>query len=446
MFPTHRILLVFAALYLVSSKAVADEVRILKIEVYPPEAKIRAYFPGTPGQGDGFPNGHETSVPPDALSVPIRISAEGFEPKDEQLALIKSTEVKPNYWEYKTSLRPESPSAFLRSQWHHHPARSVSAIIGTLAFFGFLAFSVRRRIKKTEEAATSVQTAAEAEVTKLKQKIVEGNLELEGEQIDDYSIVETLGEGAYSRVYKARHNDWNDLVALKLLKQETKDPEMLARTKREIEIGLELKHPNVVKMFAFGTYHGSPYIVTEFVPGRPLDEVLKKEGPFPLARACHIIEQLALGLEHAHSKGVIHRDLKPGNLFLTSDDQLKILDFGLARIVDSDQKLTKTGQALGTPVYMSPEQVRGRVSPASDYYAMGIIFYELLLGSPPFEGESAMVILSAHAFQKPPKVKEKNPDIPDEVSDLIAALLVKKPEKRLQDPDVVTQTAAVYKN
>lgn len=437
------VLLFVATLKTIAS---ADAPRILKVKVYPPEAKIRAYFPETPGVGDGLPNGDEVSVPQDALSVPIRITAEGFEPKEDTITLIKRTEVKPNYWEYKTSLRPESPTAFLRSQWHHHPARSVSAIIGTLAFFGFLAFSVRRRIKKTEEAATSVQTAAKAELNKLKQKIVEGNLELEGEQIDDYSVVETLGEGAYSRVYKARHNDWNDLVALKLLKQETKDPEMLARTKREIEIGLELKHPNVVQMFAFGTYHGSPYIVTEFVPGRPLDEVLKKEGPFPLARACHIIEQLALGLEHAHSKGVIHRDLKPGNLFLTSDDQLKILDFGLARIVDSDQKLTKTGQALGTPVYMSPEQIRGKVSPASDYYSMGIIFYELLLGNPPFVGDSAMVILSAHAFQKPPKVKEKNPDIPDEISDLIAALLVKRPEKRLQDPDVVTQTAAVYKN
>jgi tRNA A-37 threonylcarbamoyl transferase component Bud32 len=426
--------------------ALADEVRILRVEVFPPESSIRAFFPAAPGAGDGLPNGDEVSIPPNAYTAPLRISAEGFETKEATVNFIKATATKPNYWEYKTSLRPESPSAFFRSQWHHHPLRSASAILGTLALFGFLGLLVRRRIKRTQQEALSVQTAAEAEVSKLKQKIVEGNLELEGEQIDDYSVVETLGEGTYSRVYKARHNDWKDLVALKLLKQETKDPEMLARTKREIEIGLELKHPNVVKMFAFGTYHGSPYIVTEFVPGRPLDEVLKEEGPFPLARACHIIEQLALGLEHAHSKGVIHRDLKPGNLFLTSDDQLKILDFGLARIVNSDQKLTKTGQALGTPIYMSPEQVRGKVSTASDYYAMGIIFYELLLGSPPFEGESAMVILSAHAFQKPPKVKDKNPEIPDEISDLIAALLIKRPEKRLQDADVVTQTAAVYKN
>ena len=235
-------------------------------------------------------------------------------------------------------------------------------------------------------------------------------------------------------------------MALKLLKQESKDPEMLARTKREIEIGLELKHPNIVKMFAFGTYHGSPYLVTEFVPGRPLDKVLEEEGPFTLARACHIIEQLALGLEHAHSKGVVHRDLKPGNLFLTADDKLKILDFGLARILDSDQKLTKTGQALGTPIYMSPEQVRGRVSPASDFYALGIIFYELLIGEPPFGGESAMQILSAHAFQKPPKLSEKHPRIPEEISKLVDGLLIKRPEKRLQDPDVIIQTAAVYKN
>ena len=419
---------------------------MLRLEVFPPEAKITVFLPSSPPAGDQYPNLMESSIPQDVLVLPIQISAHGFETRSHQLKLLKATALKPNYWEYKTSLRPESPSAFLRSQWHHHPVRSASAVLGTLTLFGLLAFTVRRRIRKAEEEKSSVQSAAEAEVSKLKQRIVKGNLELEDGRIDDYSIVETLGEGTYSRVYKARHNDWNDLVALKLLKQETKDPEMLARTKREIEIGLELKHPNVVKMFAYGTYHGSPYIVTEFVPGRPLDKVLDEEGGFTLARACHVIEQLTLGLEHAHSKGVIHRDLKPGNLFLTADDHLKILDFGLARIVDSDQKLTKTGQALGTPIYMSPEQIRGKVVPASDFYSMGIIFYELLVGSPPFEGESAMQILSAHAFQKPPRVKDKNPDIPQEISDLIGALLIKKPEKRLQDPDVITQTAAVYKN
>jgi len=424
----------------------ADELRILKVEVFPPEANIRAFFPSAPGKGDGIPNGQEVSIPADALTVPLRITADGFESKETEISLLKATWHRPNYWLYRTSLRPDSPSGFLRSQWFHHPMRSAGAIVATLLGVGWFLFFVRRKVRRAQEETTAIQDAARVEVSKLKQKIVEGNLELEGDQIDDYSILETLGEGTYSRVYKARHNDFSDLVALKLLKQETKDPEMLARTRREIEIGLELNHPNVVKLFGFGTYLGSPYIVTEFVPGRSLEEVLSREGAFPLGRACHVIEQLASGLEHAHSKGVVHRDLKPGNLFLSEQDQVKILDFGLARILESEQKLTKTGQALGTPIYMSPEQIRGKAGVASDYYSVGIIFFEMLTGRPPFHGTNAMQILSSHTFTVPPALTEMKPEIPREISDLVAALLLKRPEKRLQDPDVIIQTVAAYRS
>lgn len=424
--------MIFLAFLWVATPGGADPARILKLEVYPREAQVRAFFPTSPPAGDLLPSNDEAVIPVGILVLPVRLSAEGFETRQEEIKLLKASALKPNYWVYRTKLRPASWSATFRYEWDFHPWRSslIAGSVLSVLLLGLL--TARRRILSAQRETEEVRSAAAHTVEELKQKLIEGDFQLEGEVIDDYTVLKLLGEGAYSRVYQAQHNEWSDLAAIKLLKQESKDEEILSRMKREIEIGRELKHPNVVRMFAFGTFRGAPYIVSEFVPGRPLDTVLK-DGKFSIDRACRVVAQIASGLEHAHNKGIIHRDLKPGNLFLGDNDQMKILDFGLARLLDADQKLTKTGQALGTPLYMSPEQIRGQCGPESDFYALGVIFFELVTGQTPFVGDRAMALLSAHAFTKPPMADDIEPAVPKEIAELIDQMLIKRPEQRMAD-------------
>ncbi|MBI5609090.1 MAG: protein kinase, partial [Deltaproteobacteria bacterium] len=226
-----------------------------------------------------------------------------------------------------------------------------------------------------------------------------------------YEILGQIGAGGFGAVYKARHTATRDIVAVKVLHAGTQsDQEMAARFIREAQATSALKHPNTVRVFDFGELpSGGMYLAMEFLDGRPLSSFLEKEGPLEWQRLVHIAVQVLKSLSEAHSRGLVHRDLKPDNIFLQrvhgENDFVKVLDFGIAKTVGDQQtaELTGAGVIIGTPAYMSPEQARGKgVDARTDLYAMGSILFEGLTGMPPFPGESPIDMLLRRLTEPPP--------------------------------------------
>jgi serine/threonine-protein kinase len=218
------------------------------------------------------------------------------------------------------------------------------------------------------------------------------------------------------------------------------DPMFVSRFRREARAVGRLRHPNIIEIYDFGQLEDERFFLSmEYADGESVHSILKRSGPFDIARTLHLLGQLAYAVHHAHSRGVVHRDLKPDNLLLVGDrDTLKVLDFGIAKIVASDANESvalSTGKVVwGTPVYMSPERATGVGNdPRSDLYAIGCLAYELIVGWPPFQGHSTDVV-KAHLTQVPRRVSEVNWEagVPEELDVVIAKLLEKKPEKRFQ--------------
>src|SRR5262249_2776166 len=210
--------------------------------------------------------------------------------------------------------------------------------------------------------------------------------------VPGYEILGELGRGGMGVVYKARQQDLGRVVALKMiLAGAHAGVQQRLRFRGEAEAAARLHHPNIVQVYEVGEQDGCPYFSLEYVDGRALNEVLI-EGLLPPSEAAALVEQLARALDYAHRRGVVHRDLKPANVLLTADGTPKITDFGLAKRLDEEQARTRTGDILGTPSYMAPEQADGKtreIGPAADIYALGAVLYEMLTGRPPFEGGSA---------------------------------------------------------
>lgn len=428
----RAVLVVLAGLFL-QAGVLAQPTRTLKIEAYPPETTIHIFTPKSPPEGDLAPNNQEFPLKGRFLSLQVRLTAPGYQSKTEEVLLTDVRAVKPQYWVHQTRLTPSSPTAILRTQWDLNP---VPIYLGLGGLFTLLAggayLSARRRALEKAEHQHALAAAA-SQILKLAELTDPVHTNLVGQEVDGFRILERLGDGAYSVVYKAQNIQHGDLVALKLLKLGQADEESLARLRREIAIGRDLDHPNVVRMYAFGTIQNSPYIVSEYVPGETLESVLRKGKIEPMAVSL-LFEQLINGMAYAHQQGVVHRDLKPANLFIGEQQDLKILDFGMARLLHCEQKITQTGQALGTPLYMSPEQVRTKFGPESDYYAAGVILFEMLTGRPPFSGTNTMEILSAHAFRRPPLAADIDTRVPAMLSELADRMLIKSPKQRLSDP------------
>jgi hypothetical protein len=255
-----------------------------------------------------------------------------------------------------------------------------------------------------------------------------------------YRILEPLGAGGMGVVYKAEHVLMGRVVALKVLRGDVSDrPESVARFCREVKTLAQLSHPNIVTAHDAEEFGGVLFLVMEFVDGESLDRVLARSGPVPPALAAGWVRQVAEGLRFAHERGLVHRDLKPANLLLTPQGQVKISDFGLARISGAlapAPTTTPVGVVVGTPAYVAPEQARDPQTAdiRADLYSLGCTWYELLTGRPPFPGGTVLQQLLAHQEQAPTPVTRLRPDVPREVVPVLERLLAKDPARRFQTP------------
>ena len=246
---------------------------------------------------------------------------------------------------------------------------------------------------------------------------------------DRYRLIGELGRGGMGRVYKAEDQELGDTVALKTLLGAF-DPSDQDRLLREVQICRRITHPNVVRVFDLGRFPGGLFVTMEYLEGRTLDQELRAVGPMPLSRVRELLAQLLAGLEEAHQRRVIHRDLKPSNVFLTVD-RAKILDFGIARQEGRDTNLTQTGEVVGSPKYMSPEQIEGEeLDGRSDLYALGVLAYAMLAGREPFTGKTPSAIALAQLREPPPDIVQFRPELPAEWQALVARLLEKERDRR----------------
>jgi len=253
-------------------------------------------------------------------------------------------------------------------------------------------------------------------------------------QIGNYKLLSKIGSGSMGVVYRAKHVQSEQDVALKiLLKRFYDDPDYLERFYREAQASAQLNHPNLIRAIEAGkSKEGYHFFAMEHVDGETIQKVLDRETTAPERRAIEIAIQVVRALEHASSRGIVHRDIKPDNIMISKSGMVKVADFGLAR--ETDSSVTQTGIALGTPHYMSPEQVRGEhsVDIRSDIYSLGATLYHMVTGSPPFVGTSAAVVITKHLSEEAPHPKEKNPSLSDGLCQVILRMMEKEQGDRYQ--------------
>ncbi|KOX13262.1 serine/threonine protein kinase [Nocardiopsis sp. NRRL B-16309] len=261
---------------------------------------------------------------------------------------------------------------------------------------------------------------------------------------DRYRLEEQIGSGGMGTVWKATDTLLNRPVAVKLLHlSQMAEPTARQRFRTEGRITAGLSHPGIAQVYDYGEEDGRAFLIMELVVGEPLSQVLREHGRLTPDQTLDFLCQAAQALAAAHARGVVHRDIKPGNLLVTGDGQLKLTDFGIAR-GDMSVTLTQTGMVMGTAQYISPEQALGQpASSASDLYALGVVAYECLAGTPPFTGDSPVALALAHTRDEPPELPDH---VPLEVDDLVAALLVKDPEERPSSASEVAHMAAVIRS
>jgi serine/threonine protein kinase len=265
----------------------------------------------------------------------------------------------------------------------------------------------------------------------------------EGSKLGQYQLLERVGQGGMGVVYKARHILLKRIVALKVLPAELlTDATAVARFRREMKAVGRLQHPNIVQASDARMVRGVPFLVMEFVEGLDLARLVARHGPLPVAEACALIGQAAIGLQHAYEHGLVHRDLKPANLMLTSTGLVKVLDLGLARLLDDLPAAAEQENAdnvVGTIDYMAPEQCRTphAVDTRADVYSLGCTLYELLVGHPPFSGpgfETVALKLLGHASAAVPSIRRLRPEVPKGLATVLRKLLAKSPARRYAAP------------
>lgn len=238
-------------------------------------------------------------------------------------------------------------------------------------------------------------------------------------------------------VYEAEDTLLNRLVAVKILHANfASDDSFVARFRREAQAAANLSHPNIVAIYDWGKHEGTYFMVMELIRGRTLREILKSEGALLPQRSAEIAADTAAALSVAHQHGIYHRDVKPGNIMITEDGSVKVTDFGIARALDDSEELTRTGAVIGTATYFSPEQAQGMpADERSDVYSLGIVLFEMIVGKPPFTGESPVAVAYQHVSEPAPAPDSLNPDVPREIAAITEHAMEKKPDGRYQTAD-----------
>ena len=351
----------------------------VRVEVVPPEAQFRVYdrsgagLAGGPDPQQLLSSGTQfLSHNGDHCGLVVSVQQPGYADFEQSYDLVRGdSRWRGTGWVIRLELQPVGAWNVMRHQLRFHS----SPLYPGLACLGLLLLGLNRARRRPPPLANP------------EPKPTGNDFEhgLVGLQLYGYAIEDMLGEGSYAQVFLARSLASGEAFALKILRPYLAEGTGLQRISRELEIGLRLNHPCLVRIVGSGIYRGAPYLMMDFVKGETLAALLGRER-LALERAVQLLDLMCQGVEYAHAQGIMHRDLKPDNIMLMADGGLKVLDFGVARPTGDWAQLTGTGQAIGTPAYMAPEQLLGNPGFTSDIYALGIILFMMVQGRLPFSG------------------------------------------------------------
>ncbi len=296
----------------------------------------------------------------------------------------------------------------------------------------------QQKFKLSDEALASQLVHSNVITDYQSQQLLRGRSKF---TLGSYIITDWLGQGGMGQVFKGRHAMMGREVAIKVLPQEKSTPSAIASFTREIRTQAELDHPRLVRAYDAGQDGQTYFLVTEFVPGTDLRRLVRIDGRLSMVQAASIVTQIAVGLTHAHERGLIHRDIKPGNILVSPDGEAKLSDLGLAGFLHEGDKDPRAGKIVGTADYLSPEQIRdpSKVHASSDIYSLGCTLYYAVTAKVPFPGGRTKDKIRRHLEEMPWHPRRLNPDVSEEFVDVIADMMEKEAARRIQSASEVAQ-------